>query len=235
MKPYYSEPGIDLYLGDNREVLAALGLMPGDTMHGVELLWGDPPYGTATVVDGRRGLKTMNDRGTIRPVRGARWKPKPVVGDAEPFDPSQWLAYPRVVFWGANHYADKLPPSPTWWWWDKRDDTPADDNADGEMAWTNIGGPARQFTHLWRGVCQASEKTHGGARVHPTQKPVALATWGFRQAKLKPGDLVLSPWLGSGPEARAAKDMGLRFVGVELVKEYLDACVDRLRQEVLPL
>lgn len=45
VKPYYSEPGIDLYLGDNREVLAALGLMPGDAMHGVELLWGDPPYG----------------------------------------------------------------------------------------------------------------------------------------------------------------------------------------------
>lgn len=232
MKPYYSEPGIDLYLGNNREVLAALGLMPGDTMHGVELLWGDPPYGVGLKL-GRARNRTVIDKGTVRVVPGRDWAP--VIGDDASFDPRPWLDFPRAVFWGANHYADKLPPSPSWWWWDKRDGSTSDDSADGELAWTNLGGPARQFHHLWRGLAQASEKAHGGARVHPTQKPVALATWGFRQAKLKPGDLVLSPWLGSGPEARAAKDMGLRFVGVELVKEYLDACVDRLRQEVLPL
>lgn len=42
------------------------------------------------------------------------------------------------------------------------------------------------------------------------------------------------PWLGSCPEAAAAKRLGLRFIGIELVPEYLDACVERLRQEVLP-
>lgn len=229
MTPYYSEPGIDLYQGDNREVLAALGIRPED----VALLWGDPPYGVRERTD-----RASKGRGkNVNAPKGGNYASArdwpAVAGDDQPFDPAPWLVYPRAVLWGANHYASRLPPSSSWWWWDKRDGTTPDDNADGELAWTNLGGPARQFSHLWRGLCQASEKEHGGARVHPTQKPEALASWGFQRAGLKAGDLVLSPWLGSGPEAAAAKRLGLRFIGIELVTEYLDACVDRLRQGVL--
>lgn len=80
-------------------------------------------------------------------------------------------------------------------------------------------------------MIKGSERAH--SRVHPTQKPEALASWGFQRAGLKAGDLVVSPYLGSGPEAAAAKRMGLRFIGVELVPECLAACVSRLRQGVL--
>ena len=45
--------------------------------------------------------------------------------------------------------------------------------------------------------------------------------------------MVFSPYMGSGPEARAAMDMGLRFIGCELVEEYCAAAVSRLQQ--LPL
>lgn len=225
--PYYSEPGIELYLGDNREVLEALGFMGTALRHGVggaDLLWGDPPYGVS-----ERTHRASAGRSNAT----AALDFAPVVGDAEAFDPGPWLAFPRTVLWGANHYAHRLPPSSSWWWWDKRAGTTPDDNADGEMAWTNLGGPARAFTHLWRGMIKASERD--ATRVHPTQKPEALATWGFQRAGLQPGQLVLSPWLGSGPEAAAAKRLGLRFIGVELVCEYLDACVNRLRQGVLAL
>jgi site-specific DNA-methyltransferase (adenine-specific) len=225
VKPYYSEPGIDLYLGDNREVLAELGVLPGD----VDLLWGDVPYGIS--VNTRRSARP---RPTGVPKGGKNWSP--VAGDARPFNPALWLDFPRAVLWGANHYADRLPASASWWCWDKRTDLiPERDQADGELAWTNLGGPARIFRYMWDGLCQASKEHNGGRRVHPTQKPEALATWGFQRAGLQPGRLVLSPWLGSGPEAAAAKRLGLRFIGVELVREYLDACVDRLRQDVLPL
>ena len=232
MKPYYEEPGIQLYQGDNREVLAALGIRPED----VALLWGDPPYGIdlqphAVSRGGKSGKRCASNT----------WAP--ITGDAEPFDPEPWLRFPRLVLWGANHYADRLPASAAWWTWDKTGGGKMfDQNSDAELAWVCLGDTAsvRVFHHLWKGLATESEKGRlasgrvtNTARVHPTQKPEALASWGFQRAGLKAGDLVLSPWLGSGPEAAAAKRLGLRFVGIELVPEYLDACVDRLRQGVL--
>lgn len=229
-EPYYAEPGLELYLGDNREVLPALNL--DATQHGgggADLLWGDPPYGIR--VNTTHGTKP---RPTGIPKGGKSW-PR-IAGDEAPFDPGPWLGYPLVVLWGANHYADKLPPSASWWCWDKRVGiVPERAQADVEMAWTNLGGPARMFRYLWDGLSQAGKEHNNGRRTHPSQKPEALATWGLQRAGLQPGALVLSPWLGSGPEAAAAKRLGLRFVGVELVRDYLDACVDRLRQGALPL
>jgi hypothetical protein len=43
-----------------------------------------------------------------------------VLGDDTAFDPAPFLFAPSVVLWGANHYADKLPPSKGWLVWDKR-------------------------------------------------------------------------------------------------------------------
>lgn len=218
MKPYHSEPGIQLYQGDCLEVLPALGITPGD----VGLLWADPPYGVAERTDrkskGRGKACEANDFA-------------PVAGDNRPFDPTPLLVFPRAVLWGANHYGSRMPDSASWWAWDKREGIPSNDNADCELAWTNLGGPARLFHHMWNGMIKGSEREF--RRVHPTQKPEALASWGFQRAGLKAGDLVVSPYLGSGPEAAAAKLMGLRFIGIELVPEYLDACVNRLRQGVL--
>ena len=225
MSPYFDANGITIYHARWEDVWPTLGLKHED----VTLLWADPPYGvrekTARVSRGNR----MAPRSS-RASTGRDWAP--VAGDDAPFTPAPLLAFPRAVLWGANHYAQHLPPSPSWWWWDKKAGTTPDDNADGEMAWTNLGGPARQFVHLWRGFMRAGMQ-NSTPPLHPTEKPPELATWGFLRAKLKPGDLVFSPYMGSGPEARAAMDMGLRFIGCEIVEEYCKAAVNRLKQ--LPL
>lgn len=82
---------------------------------------------------------------------------------------------------------------------------------------------------MWAGFQRDSEV---GARVlHPTQKPVALMSWClsfFPDAKT-----VVDPYMGSGPVARACKDSGRQYVGIELEERYCEIAATRLAQEVL--
>lgn len=223
MSPYFSEAGISIYHGRWEEVWSALGL----SHENVALLWADPPYGVNERTE--RGSAGRNGKGRFKTAR-SRDVPR-VVGDDRPFEPAPLLAFPRAVLWGANHYGSRLPDASCWFVWDKREGTGVNDNADCELAWTNLSGPARTFHHMWNGCLRATERAT--PREHPTQEPVALASWGFQRAGLKRGDLVFSPYLGSGPEARAAMDMGLRFIGCEVVEQYCEAAANRLRQRTL--
>ncbi len=220
-KPYYAHGGITIYHGDCREILPGLGKF--------DLLLTDPPYGvnvdTANATK-RRGFRPYD--ANCRAVDLPR-----VAGDAEAFDPAPFLPLaPAAVLWGANNYASKLPDSPCWLAWDRKDRRAADsDITDVELA-AVIGHrfkTVRIFRHMWAGFQRDSEI---GAKVlHPTQKPVALMSWClgfFPEAKT-----VVDPYMGSGPVAKACKDRGLRYVGIELVEKYCEIAVNRLRQEVL--
>lgn len=218
MKPYYDDGrGIQIYLGDCREVLPAL---PAP-----DLLLGDPPYGIDYHTSSSRSAACRSNDFA------------PVHGDDRPFDPAHLLGYPRAVLWGANHYADRLPASPSWIVWDKLDgltskrDVGFNDSADCELAWTNLGGPARLYSHRWIGMLRASEPER---RVHPTQKPVALMAWVISWAT-QPGQLVLDPYMGSGTTLVAAKNLRRRAIGIEVVEAYAEIAARRLSQEVLAL
>lgn len=67
---------------------------------------------------------------------------------------------------------------------------------------------------------------------HPTPKPLALMTAILTALDR---DSILDPFCGSGTTLRAAKDMGLAGIGIEIEPKYCDIAVKRLRQEVLPL
>ena len=58
-------------------------------------------------------------------------------------------------------------------------------------------------------------------RIHPTQKPVALYLWLYRNFA-KEGDKILDTHIGSGSSRIAAYDAGLDFVGYEIDKTYFD-------------
>jgi len=134
------------------------------------------------------------------------------------------------VLFGANHYAHALPPSPAWIVWDKLDGLQSsrpvgfNDNGDCELAWTNLGGPIRTFTHRWTGLLKGSEQAD--ARVHPTQKPVALMAM-ILQWRTVPGDLVYDPYAGSGPVLLACEEIGRRCIAVDIDPGYCDVIVER--------
>ena len=207
MTPYYADDLVTIYNARCEDVLPSID--PAD----VDLLLTDPPYGIDLDTDysGLNGSHRTYER---------------VSGDDAPFDPAPLLAYGRCVLWGANHYASRLPDSPSWISWDKRGDQKPTMFADVELAWTNLGGPAIRYRHWW-GVNRASER---GFHAHPTQKPVALMRW-IVEKWTEPGDLVLDPYMGSGPVAQACHELGRRYIGVELVEDYCRIAVSRLSQQ----
>lgn len=211
MKPYYESDGIIVYHARWEDVVAA-GLVPIDS---VAFIHGDPTYGQGLTFGPRKKTTNTVGKGTARVPR-PDWSP--IAYADEPFDPAPILALNRpTALWGANHYSEKLPVSPSWWVWDKREDTPPDTCGDGEMAWTNLGGPMRIFNHLWRGTCRASECAT--AHLYPSQKPVALSAWAFQQAKVKRGDLIFVPFMGSGPDLTAALAIGARVIACDISEE----------------
>jgi site-specific DNA-methyltransferase (adenine-specific)/modification methylase len=129
------------------------------------------------------------------------------------------LGVPVLIFWGGNYYASTLPDSTCWLVWDKRDGTASDDHADGELAWTNQTTPVRIFHHLWRGMIKASERNE--RRVHPTQKPVALAEWCMNLYG-EAGDNVLDLFGGSGWTVIAAERTGRTAFVMEMSEAYCD-------------
>jgi len=176
----------------------------------------DPPYGvkerTARKTNGRSNACSSIDF-------------EPVHGDDRPFDPTPLMAFDECVLFGANHYADRLTPSARWLIWDKREGGTSDDNADCEIAWTNLRGPARLFHHKWRGMIKASERSE--RRVHPTQKPIALMEWclGFIKS-----DTIIDPYMGSGTTGVACVNLGRKFIGIEISPEYFAIAKDRIAQ-----
>ena len=74
----------------------------------------------------------------------------------------------------------------------------------------------------------------GGKTGHPAPFPSKMAAMHV-QSWSNPGNLVLDPFAGSGTTLNAAKELGRRFVGIEVNPDYVKICENRLMQEVLPL
>ena len=101
-----------LYLADCLDVLPTLGR--------VDAVITDPPYGMR--------LAAMSGAG--RSKCAVALDAYDVVGDDSDFDPTPYLQFPKVVLFGANHYAERLPCARKWLIWDKREGGTPDDQAD---------------------------------------------------------------------------------------------------------
>lgn len=186
-------------------------------------LLADPPYGN----DYRQ--KRSRDK-LVRPDV----EHPPIAGNAVPFDPRPLLELaPVSILWGANYYADKLPPSSKWFVWDKRENTTPDDGADIELAWTNLPGVSRMHRQLWRGICRRGEEniSKGSRKLHPNQKPVALMDRCLDEAKVDHHGRVLDTHMGSGTTGVACLRRGIPFVGIDKDPVHFATAVERLQRE----
>ena len=214
MVPFFDRDGIVIYHGDCRDVL------PSIDPASVDLLLTDPPYGISNPDD------YSATRNTLRTYAA-------IAGDAQDFDPSHLLRYGRCVLWGANNYSSRLPDASAWIVWDKACQAMPTGfrNSEAELAWTNVTRRMQVMRHQWIGSVRTGER---GSFLHPTQKPVALMRW-IIDRWTEPGDLVLDPYMGSGPVAQACHELGRRYIGVELVEDYCKVAVSRLAQQTLDL
>lgn len=177
----------------------------------------DPPYGSGSA------FRCGNKRDNLAPSIACH----SLKGNDQPFDPIPWLCFPVIVLWGAQWYASRLPDSGGWLVWDKRDNLPSNDFGDVELAWTNTSNASRLFRHRWSGFIRDSER--GIARVHPTQKPIALMAWVIRLCT-KPGDTVLDPYMGSGTTGVACAQTGRNFIGIEIDPHYFEIAERRITE-----
>jgi DNA modification methylase len=90
------------------------------------------------------------------------------------------------------------------------------------------GGASRFFY-----TAKADREDRDGA-THPTVKPLDLMAWLIKLIT-PPQGVVLDPFAGSGATIAAARDLGIRSIGIERESAYLDMAIYRLRQEVLGL
>lgn len=185
--------------GEGDEISGYL-IINGDCRRGavdlsrVDAIVTDPPYGLGE---------------SSWASRPSKWR------RADGFAPEGWdhtpghvldlLSFPGpIAIWGGNYFA--LPPSRGWLSWYKPDAPPS--MADLELCWTNRDMNARQFS--WSISATNPERVG-----HASQKPVALMRWTIRQLGLKPGSLILDPYMGSGSTVAAALAEGNRAIGIE--------------------
>jgi site-specific DNA-methyltransferase (adenine-specific) len=241
MKPYFCAEGVTIYHGDCREIIPSIE---------ADLVVTDPPYGQTSLAWDRWDgwfLTLLRARslwcfGSLR-MFTLNWAD---------FAQGGWKMSQDVIWEkhnGSNFHADRFrrvheqivhfyrgawsgifhqtPTTPdaiarvT-----RRSERPAHTGAIQSSTYTSYDGGPR----LMRSVLKA-RSCHGTAD-HPTQKPTEVIGPLVEYASSS-GQLVLDPFMGSGATLCAAKQLGRRAIGVEIVEKYCEVAAKRLTQNIL--
>jgi site-specific DNA-methyltransferase (adenine-specific) len=195
----------ELWLGDCMEILPTLGK--------VDAVITDPPYGI--------GSWSSTGGNSLSAQEAADANAWDVAPDAEVFAALRAIS-DEQVFWGGNYFIAHLGNCRSPLLWDKKNR--GMHYADGEFAWTSF---KRGTLRIYDKALQGTEVRQDG-REHPTQKPIGLMAWCMDKAKVRAGETVLDPYMGSGSTGVAAMQTGRKFIGVEMVREYFDIACERI-------
>ena len=134
----------------------------------------------------------------------------------------------RRIIWGGNFMLDHLGKASCMIVWDKG--RRGMDQADCEIAWTDLPGQSRIFEFKWNGMLQGDMKNKE-ERIHPTQKPVALYSW-ILSRYANPGMRILDTHAGSASSLVACHRAGFdQAWGFEIDPVFYGMAKDRLDAE----
>jgi len=169
----------------------------------------DPPYGLG--IDGQKlSINNKNPKHNRKEHTRKDW-------DNEIPAMEYFIELFRVskhqIIWGANYFVEHLNCGSKGWivWYKGQEGLTM---SDAELAYTN-------FDKVTRVVKINRVELLKDGTFHPTQKPIKLYDWIFKNYSEK-GQRVLDTHLGSGSSRIAAYKNELDFTGFEIDKEYYD-------------
>lgn len=246
---YYEEPAGVIYCGDCLEILP---LLPGNS---VDLVLTDPPYSSGGMYRGDRIQNTISKYVESDVIN----KPPDFSGDNK--DQRSYLAWCslwlsqciRKSHTGALclMFTDwrQLPTTTdaiqcggwiwrgiaTWWKPGIRMQRGGFSSSAEYIVWGTAGSWNRENANAPQNVLKLSPVTSRSGKTHIAEKPIELLNICIKFAEL--GDTILDPFLdpflGSGTTAVAAKNLGRKFIGIEIEEKYCEIAKQRLAQEVL--
>ena len=212
-----------LLCGDSTDVDMVLKLIADNNKFSI---YTDPPYGINLDGDNsKRGGDSSIMKGGLNLKS---FKDDTIQYAVDAYNITREFKPLKEVWWGANYYCHHLPQSNNWLVWDKRvEDKMRNTNSDCELAYVIDGhNSVRIFRHLWNGLIKASEK--GERRVHPTQKPIELASYCFNEYEM--GNIILDLFGGSGATMVAAHQTKRNCLMMEFEPHYCQVIIDRMKK-----
>ena len=240
VSPYYEQEGITIYQGDCFEILHELG--------SIDAVVTDPPYSSGGAFRGDRAKSTVtkyvnSDTAAYRPE---------FAGDSR--DQRSFAAW-CTMWLNAARYACK-PSAILCSFIDWRQlPTMTDAVQAAGWTWRNLATWWKPGIRMQRGQFSGSAEyvvyaTNGPAdtdfdgaqqnvfrcapvddKLHIAEKPTGVMGWVL--AVVRPGSLVLDPFMGSGATLVAAKKAGHRGIGIEVDERYCEIAAKRLAQGAL--
>jgi len=204
--------------GDCREILRR---MPAES---VDLLLTDPPYGMRYRSSHRsRPIVGDDDLSWLRPFIREAFRVMRANTHAYLFCNEYGLSTFRAEMAAAGFKVKRLLV------WVKDQHTAGDLHGDyaNRTEYLLFGHKGRRLLNGRRDTNVLFFKRASRRRHHPTEKPEAMLRYLIEKSS-SPGELVLDPFAGSGTTCKAAKDLGRRFVGIEIDPAYAAIARERV-------